>query len=143
MHTPELKGLLRFVGPAVLASVAYSDPGNFATKIQAGAQYGYELLWVVVLASLIAMLFQATAAKVWTVTGRNLAELCRDNFPKPVVWCMWAADSDDCGQPFRALPQFVWCMAGGRWASHLYCQPQMPEDLVQTSLAVDPARPHG
>src|SRR5674476_1089885 len=65
------------------------DPGNFATNIQAGAKYGYSLLWVVVLANVIAMLFQALSAKLGIVTGRNLAELCRDNFSRPVVWGMW------------------------------------------------------
>jgi manganese transport protein len=65
------------------------DPGNFATNIQAGAKYGYALLWVVLLANLIAMLFQALSAKLGIVTGRNLAELCREHFPKPVVFVMW------------------------------------------------------
>jgi manganese transport protein len=65
------------------------DPGNFATNIQAGAKYGYGLLWVVLLANLIAMLFQALSAKLGIVTGRNLAELCREHFPQPVVWAMW------------------------------------------------------
>jgi manganese transport protein len=80
---------LAFAGPAVVASIAYMDPGNFATNIQAGAKYGYTLLWVVLLANLIAMLFQALSAKLGIVTGRNLAEMCRDNFPRPVVWAMW------------------------------------------------------
>jgi hypothetical protein len=80
---------LLFAGPAVIASIAYMDPGNFATNIQAGARYGYALLWVVVLANLIAMLFQALSAKLGIVTGHNLAELCRTHFPKPVVVCMW------------------------------------------------------
>jgi manganese transport protein len=80
---------LAFVGPAVVASIAYMDPGNFATNIQAGAKYGYALLWVVVLANLIAMLFQALSAKLGVVTGRNLAELCRDQFSTPVVAGMW------------------------------------------------------
>jgi manganese transport protein len=79
-----------FAGPAVIASIAYMDPGNFATNIQAGAKYGYGLLWVVVLANLIAMLFQALSAKLGIVTGRNLAEMCREHFPRPVVWAMWA-----------------------------------------------------
>jgi manganese transport protein len=78
-----------FAGPAVIASIAYMDPGNFATNIQAGAKYGYGLLWVVLLANVIAMLFQALSAKLGIVTGRNLAELCRDHFPQPVVWAMW------------------------------------------------------
>src|SRR6202790_2095568 len=84
-----LRAYLAFVGPAVVASIAYMDPGNFATNIQAGAKYGYGLLWVVLAANLIAMLFQALSAKLGIVTGRNLAEMCRDAFPKPVVWAMW------------------------------------------------------
>jgi manganese transport protein len=65
------------------------DPGNYATNIQAGARYGYGLLWVVVMANVIAMLFQALSAKLGIVTGRNLAELCREHFPAPVVWSLW------------------------------------------------------
>ncbi|WP_374046760.1 Nramp family divalent metal transporter [Massilia sp. YIM B02763] len=84
-----IRSLLAFAGPAVVASVAYMDPGNFATNIKAGSTYGYELLWVVVLASLVAMLFQAMSAKLGIVTGRSLAELCRDAFPRPVVIGMW------------------------------------------------------
>ncbi|HEY8595101.1 MAG TPA: Nramp family divalent metal transporter [Devosiaceae bacterium] len=78
-----------FAGPAVVASIAYMDPGNFATNIQAGAGYGYTLLWVVLMANLIAMLFQGLSAKLGIVTGRNLAEMCRDRFPLPVVLVMW------------------------------------------------------
>ena len=80
---------LAFAGPAVIASIAYVDPGNFATNIQAGAKFGYGLLWVVLLANVIAMLFQALSAKLGIVTGRNLAEICRDEFSKPVVLAMW------------------------------------------------------
>jgi manganese transport protein len=86
-----LRASLAFAGPAVVASIAYVDPGNFATNIQAGAKYGYGLLWVVLLANLIAMLFQALSAKLGIVTGRNLAELCREQFPRPVVYAMWVA----------------------------------------------------
>ena len=84
-----LRGYLAFLGPAVIVSIAYMDPGNFATNIQAGAKYGYTLLWVVVLANVIAMLFQALSAKLGIVTGRNLAELCRQRFPRPLVLAMW------------------------------------------------------
>jgi len=80
---------LLFAGPAVVASIAYMDPGNFATNIQAGARYGYTLLWVVLMANLIAMLFQALSAKLGIVTGRNLAEMCRDRFPPRIVLAMW------------------------------------------------------
>jgi manganese transport protein len=78
-----------FAGPAVIASIAYMDPGNFATNIQAGARYGYTLLWVVLVANVIAMLFQALSAKLGIVTGSNLAEMCRDRFSPPVVIAMW------------------------------------------------------
>jgi manganese transport protein len=84
-----LVSLLPFAGPAVMASVAYMDPGNFATNIQAGAKFNYDLLWVVLVANVIAMLFQALSAKLGIVTGRNLAELCREQFPQPLVWAMW------------------------------------------------------
>ena len=82
-------GYLAFGGPAVIASIAYMDPGNFATNIQAGARYGYGLLWVVLFANLIAMMFQALSAKLGIVTGRNLAEMCRQEFPRPVTFVMW------------------------------------------------------
>ena len=74
-----------------MVSVAYMDPGNLVTNIQAGAKFGYQLLWVVLIANLVAMLFQALSAKLGIVTGRNLAELCRDTFPRPVVFLMWIA----------------------------------------------------
>lgn len=81
--------VLPFLGPAFVASVAYIDPGNFATNIQGGAQFGYMLLWVVVASNLTAMLVQVLSAKLGIATGRNLAEMCRDQFPRPVVWGMW------------------------------------------------------
>ena len=83
--------MLPFAGPAIVASIAYMDPGNFATNIQAGARHGYMLLWVVLLANLVAMLFQALSARLGIVTGRSLATLCRQNFPAPVVLAMWVA----------------------------------------------------
>ncbi len=83
--------VLPLAGPAVIVSIAYMDPGNFATNIQAGARYGYALLWVVLLANVIAMLFQALSAKLGIVTGRNLAELCREQLPRPLVLAMWIA----------------------------------------------------
>ncbi len=85
-----LRALLPFTGPAVIASVAYMDPGNFATNIQAGARFGPMLLWVVVLANVIAMLIQAQSARLGIVTGESLAGLCRRHFPPVLVWPMWA-----------------------------------------------------
>jgi manganese transport protein len=81
--------LLPFMGPAFIASVAYMDPGNFATNIQGGAQFGLMLLWVIVASNLMAMLLQLLSAKLGIASGKNLAELCRENFPRPVVLSMW------------------------------------------------------
>jgi manganese transport protein len=86
-----LGAILPFAGPAVIASIAYMDPGNFATNIQAGAGYGYALLWVVLAANLIAMLFQALSARLGIATGHSLASMCRARFPRPVVVAMWLA----------------------------------------------------
>ncbi|KXU84526.1 divalent metal cation transporter [Paraburkholderia monticola] len=83
------RSLLLFAGPAVVASIAYMDPGNFVTNLQAGAKYGYSLLWVVVAANVVAMLFQALSARLGIVTNRNLAELSREHFSTPVVYAMW------------------------------------------------------
>ncbi len=84
-----LRALLPFIGPAFIASVAYVDPGNFATNISGGAQYGYMLIWVIVASNLMAMLIQTLSAKLGIATGKNLAETCREEFPRPVVWGMW------------------------------------------------------
>jgi manganese transport protein len=84
-----LARLLPFMGPAFIASVAYMDPGNFATNISAGAQYGYMLLWVIVASNLMAMLIQTLSAKLGIASGLNLAEQCRAHFPPWVVWLMW------------------------------------------------------
>ena len=81
--------LLPFLGPAFIASIAYVDPGNFATNIQGGAQFGYELLWVILGSNLMAMLLQTLSAKLGIATGKNLAEHCRERFSRPVVWIMW------------------------------------------------------
>ncbi len=81
--------LLPFLGPAFIACVAYIDPGNFATNIQGGASFGYMLVWVIVASNLMAMLIQTLSAKLGIATGFNLAEMCRERFPQPVVWAMW------------------------------------------------------
>jgi manganese transport protein len=84
-----LRGVLAILGPAFVACVAYVDPGNFATNISGGAQFGYLLLWVLLGANLMAMLIQNLSAKIGIATGRNLAELCREHFPKPVSVGLW------------------------------------------------------
>jgi len=80
---------LALMGPAFIAAIGYIDPGNFATNIQAGARFGYQLLWVVVWANIMAALIQVLSAKLGIATGKNLAEHIRDNYPKPVVWFYW------------------------------------------------------
>src|SRR5476651_2354992 len=105
-----LRRVLPFAGPAVIASVAYMDPGNFATNIQAGAKYNYDLLWVVVLASNVAMFFQALSAKLGIATGRNLAELSREHFPRPIVWAMWGAS--EIAAMATDLAEFLGCAIG-------------------------------
>src|SRR6476619_6879293 len=76
---------LPFLGPAFIACVAYIDPGNFATNIAAGSQFGYLLVWVIVASNLMAMLIQTLSAKLGIATGMNLAEVCRTEFPRPTV----------------------------------------------------------
>ena len=83
------RALLPFLGPAFIACVAYVDPGNFATNIAGGAKFGYALLWVVLMANLMAMVVQSLSAKLGIATGQNLAEVARDRFPRPVTWFLW------------------------------------------------------
>ena len=77
------------LGPAFVAAIAYVDPGNFATNIQGGARFGYLLLWVVLIANLMAMLIQYLSAKLGIVTDHNLPELFRARYPRSLTWGMW------------------------------------------------------
>jgi manganese transport protein len=93
LHTILARGRVRatlaMLGPAFVASIAYVDPGNFATNIAGGARFGYLLLWVVLAANLMAMLIQYLSAKLGVITDRNLPELCREHYPRPVAWGLW------------------------------------------------------
>ncbi len=84
-----LRRLFPFLGLAFIASIAYVDSGNFATNIAGGAQFGYLLLWVIVVSNLMAMLIQTLSAKLGLVTGKNLAEQCRERLPRWFVWVVW------------------------------------------------------
>src|SRR4051794_13125568 len=84
-----LRGALSILGPAFVACVAYVDPGNFATNISGGAQFGYLLLWVLLAANMMAMLIQNLSAKIGIATGKNLPELCREHFSRPVSFGLW------------------------------------------------------
>ena len=81
--------LWHFLGPAGMISVGYMDPGNWATDLGAGARFGYQLLWVLVVANHIAMVLQTLAARLGIVTGRDLAQSCREHYARPVVWALW------------------------------------------------------
>src|SRR3954468_3731558 len=81
----KVRGRLALFGPAFVAAVAYIDPGNFATNISGGAKYGYLLIWVIVLANLMAMLVQYLSSKTGLATGKNLPQLCREHFPRAVT----------------------------------------------------------
>ena len=122
------KSALLFAGPAVIASVAYMDPGNFATNIQAGSEFGYTLLWVVLLANAIAMLYQALSAKLGIVTGRNLAELCRAEFSRPLVIFMWVAS--EVAAMATDLAEFV----GGAIGLSLLLQLPLMAGMVMTGI---------
>ena len=81
--------ILPFLGPAFIACVAYIDPGNFATNIAAGSKFGYLLVWVVVASSLMAMVIQTLSAKLGIATGRNLPEVCREQFSERTSVLLW------------------------------------------------------
>ncbi|HLP17718.1 MAG TPA: Nramp family divalent metal transporter [Bacteroidota bacterium] len=83
------KNTFRYLGPAFLVSVGYMDPGNWATSIDGGARFGYQLLWVIFLSNMMAVLLQSLAAKLGIATGKDLAENCREHFSRPVSMTMW------------------------------------------------------
>ena len=84
-----IKRFLAFAGPAYLISVGYMDPGNWATDIEGGSRFGYDLLWVILISNLMAVLLQTLAARLGIVMGRDLAQACRDEYPRPVAFCLW------------------------------------------------------
>src|SRR3954447_8132623 len=84
-----VRKLIAFAGPGYLISVGYMDPGNWATDLAGGSRYGYELLSVILVSNLMAILLQHLCVKLGVVTGRDLAQACRDHYPKPIVWTLW------------------------------------------------------
>src|SRR5271154_1299710 len=81
--------MFAFAGPAYLVSVGYMDPGNWATDLEGGARFGYQLLWVLVLSNLMAILLQTLSARLGIVTQRDLAQACREEYPRPVAYSLW------------------------------------------------------
>lgn len=117
--------LLPFLGPAFVASVAYIDPGNFATNIQGGSAFGYKLLWVVLLANFMAMLMQALSAKLGIATGLSLPEICRAHFSVPVVYVMWAIS--EIGAMATDLAEFLGASLGLNLLLHI---PLLPATIL-------------
>ena len=81
--------MFAFAGPAYLVSVGYMDPGNWATDLEGGARFGYQLLWVLVMSNLMAILLQTLSARLGIVSGRDLAQACRESYPRVVTWALW------------------------------------------------------
>src|SRR5690242_16145476 len=89
-HGNPLRRLFAFMGPAYLVSVGYMDPGNWATDLEGGARFGYSLIWVLLMSNLMAVLLQTLSARMGIVTGRDLAQACRENYSRPVSLALWA-----------------------------------------------------
>src|SRR6266852_2544103 len=81
--------MFAFAGPAYLVSVGYMDPGNWATDLEGGARFGYELLWVLVLSNAMAILLQTLSARLGIITQRDLAQACRESYPRPISYALW------------------------------------------------------
>lgn len=120
-----LRAILPFLGPAFIASVAYIDPGNFATNIQGGSAFGYRLLWVIVLANLMAMLIQTLSAKLGIATGQSLAEVARQELPRNVVLPMWILS--ELGAMATDLAEFLGATLGLNLLLHV---PLLPATLL-------------
>src|SRR5215831_17820838 len=88
-HPGFWKRMLAFAGPAYLVSVGYMDPGNWATDIEAGARFGYRLLWVLVMSNAMAVLLQTLSARLGIISGRDLAQACRETYPRPITYALW------------------------------------------------------
>jgi manganese transport protein len=120
-----LKRILPFLGPAFIAAVAYIDPGNFATNIQAGSTYGYMLLWVVLVSNVMAVLIQCLSAKLGIATGRNLPEVSRERFSRPVTIGLWLQAE------FMAIATDLAEFIGGALGLHLlFGIPLFPAALI-------------
>src|SRR5436190_4761851 len=88
-HISVWRRLFAFAGPAYLVSVGYMDPGNWATDLEGGARFGYQLLWVLVMSNAMAVLLQSLAARLGIASGLDLAQACRETYPRPVTYALW------------------------------------------------------
>jgi manganese transport protein len=88
-HVSIFRRMFAFAGPAYLVSVGYMDPGNWATDLEGGARFGYALLWVLIMSNLMAILLQTLSARLGIVSGRDLAQACRETYPRPITTALW------------------------------------------------------
>src|SRR6188474_3205384 len=88
-HKKGIRKFLPYLGPAYLVSVGYMDPGNWATDLAGGARFGYQLIWVLLMSNLIAVLLQTLSARLGVVTGKDLAQACRDYYPRLLAFPLW------------------------------------------------------
>jgi manganese transport protein len=125
-----VRGIVALLGPAFVAAVAYIDPGNFATNFSAGARFGYALVWVIVVANLMAMLVQYLSAKTGVATGRDLPELCREHLPRPVSYGLWV--QAELIAMATDLAEFVGAAVG---LNLLFGVPLLPAGLITAAVA--------
>ncbi len=125
-----VRATLAMLGPAFVASIAYVDPGNFATNVQGGAKYGYMLLWVVLAANLMAMLIQYLSAKLGVVTDRDLPEVVRERFPRAVTWGMWV--QAEVMAMATDIAEFLGAALG---LNLLFAVPLLPAGLITAMIA--------
>ncbi len=125
-----IRGIVALLGPAFVAAVAYIDPGNFATNFSAGAKFGYTLVWVIVVANLMAMLVQYLSAKTGVATGRDLPELCREHFPRAVSGGLWV--QAELIAMATDLAEFVGAAVGLNLLFHV---PLFPAGLITAVVA--------
>ncbi len=118
-----------YLGPAFIVSVAYIDPGNFATNIGGGSRYGYTLLWVILVSNAMAIFLQIMSAKVGIATGKNIPELCAEVFPKPVNWAFWIIA--ELGAMATDLAEFL---GGTLGLNLLFGIPMLPAGLLTGAL---------
>lgn len=114
-----------YLGPAFIVSVAYIDPGNFATNIGGGSKYGYALLWVILVSNAMAIFLQIMSAKVGIATGKSIPELCAQVFPKPVNWAFWIIA--ELGAMATDLAEFL---GGTLGLNLLFGMPMLPAGLL-------------
>jgi manganese transport protein len=117
-------------GPAFIVSVAYVDPGNFATNMAGGAGYGDMLLWVIAVANVLAMFIQSLSAKLGIATGQSLPAVCRDHLPRPVTWLLWAQ-----GELVAVCTDLAEFLGGAIALNLLFGTPLVPAAVITAAVS--------